>query len=48
MTELRIRVSKDADGYKRELMLNGTKLCDMTHVDVVEFIMQAASSLRYK
>jgi hypothetical protein len=50
MTELRIRVSLEKDGktHKRELMLNGVKLCDLTHVEVVEFIMQAASSLRYK
>ena len=32
---------------KRELMIDGSKLLDLSKAQVVELIMQAASTLRY-
>lgn len=40
----------DSDGKtpKRELMLDGYKIADLSFVDVIEFVMQATSSLRFE
>lgn len=45
-----IRVSLGQDGKTpvRELLFNGHKVGDISYVEVIEFIMQATSSLRYE
>jgi hypothetical protein len=50
MTELRIRVSLEKDGKtaKRELMVDGVKICDLSFIELVEFVVQASSSLRWR
>lgn len=32
---------------KRELMIGDCKVCDLTKAEIIDFIMQATSSLRY-
>ena len=46
--KLAIRVGIGADGktITRELMHEGLKVCDLSYLDTVEFLMQGASSLR--
>ena len=45
-----IRVSLGPDGKTpvRELLFNGHKVGDVGYVDLIEFIMQATSSLRFE
>jgi hypothetical protein len=45
-----IRVTLGPDGKTpvRELMFNGHKVGDISYIELVEFIMQATSSLRYE
>ncbi|MBZ9759516.1 hypothetical protein LB553_01265 [Mesorhizobium sp. CA8] len=49
-SKLRIRVDLGPDGKtpSYELLHNGLKICDLSFVDVVEFLTQAASSLRWE
>lgn len=46
---LRIRVSVADDGkaFKRELVYGDETVCVLTPTEIIEFIMQATSSLRY-
>jgi len=48
--KIAIRVTLEPDGKtpKRELMFNGYKVGDVSYVDLIEFIMQATSSLRFE
>ena len=48
MTELRIRVTKGADGKanKYEFMRNGVKLDDISKAEIIDAAMQFISSLR--
>jgi len=47
--KLRVRVSIGPDGktVERELILNGVKIADVSYVELIEFIMQATSALRW-
>lgn len=48
---LRVRVTLNPEDGRtacRELMLDGVKIADLSYVDVIEFIMQASSSLRWE
>jgi hypothetical protein len=47
---LAIRVTMGSDGKqpKRELMLDGYKIADLSYVETIEFVMQATSSLRFE
>jgi hypothetical protein len=47
--DLRIRVTVADNGkaFKRELVYGDDTVCEMTPTDIIEFIMQATSSLRY-
>lgn len=47
---LAIRVTMGTDGKqpKRELMLDGYKIADLSYVETIEFVMQATSSLRFE
>lgn len=49
MTPVAIRVTVGPDGkiIQRELMVDGMKVCELSYVEVLEFAMQAVSSLRY-
>lgn len=49
MPPVYIRVSVGPDGkvIERELMVEGTKIRDMSYVETLEMAMQAVSSLRY-
>lgn len=49
-TDVYVRVTMRDDGQtpKYELMLNGAKICDMTYHEIVDMVMQAASSLRWQ
>ena len=44
---IRVTLAKDGKTPTYELMHSGSKICDLSFVDIVEFIMQAASSLRW-
>lgn len=48
--KLYIRVSLAEDGKTpvRELMHDGRKVGEISYVDLIEFIMQATSSLRFE
>jgi hypothetical protein len=48
--KIRIRTSLGDDGRtpSYELMHDDFKVCDLSFVDLVEFLMQAASSLRWE
>ena len=43
---IRVTVS-DGKIVNRELMVDGMKVCDLSYLDVLEFAMQAVSSLRW-
>ena len=45
---IRVTLAKDGKTPVRELMLDGMKVGDISYVELVEFIMQATSSLRYE
>lgn len=49
MNKVRIRVTRSADGrvFLRELMHGEEVVCELSPVEIIEFIMQASSSLRY-
>jgi hypothetical protein len=48
--KMAIRVTLGQDGRTpvRELMFNGHKVGDISYVELVDFIMQATSSLRFE
>ena len=48
--KIAIRVTLEPDGKtpKRELLYDGFKVGDVSYVDLIEFIMQATSSLRFE
>lgn len=50
MARLRVRVTMGEDGRtaRRELILDGVKIADLSYVDTLEFILQATSSLRWE
>lgn len=45
---IRVTTGKDGKPPERELMLDGYKVTDLSYVDLIEFIMQATSSLRFE
>lgn len=45
---IRVTMGKDGKSPLRELMLDGYKLADLSYVDLIEFVMQATSSLRFE
>jgi hypothetical protein len=45
---IRVSLSKDGKTPVRELMFDGMKVGDVSYVELIEFIMQATSSLRYE
>ena len=45
---IRVTLEKDGKTPKRELMVDGLKISDVSYIELVEFIMQATSSLRYE
>jgi hypothetical protein len=44
---VRVTMHEDGRNPKYELMLDGTKITDMTSMDIVNMVMQASSSLRW-
>jgi hypothetical protein len=50
MTRMAIRVTLEPDGKtpRRELLVDGLKICDVSYVELIDFVMQAASSLRFE
>lgn len=48
-SRLRVRVSVGSDGktVNRELIVDNTKVADLSFIELLEFIMQATSSLRW-
>jgi hypothetical protein len=45
---IRVTLEKDGKTPKRELLYEGLKIGDVSYIELVEFIMQATSSLRYE
>jgi len=45
---IRVSLAKDGKTPVRELMVDGLKVSDISYVELIEFIMQATSSLRYE
>lgn len=45
---IRVTMGKDGKQPLRELMLDGFKIADLSYVEVIEFVMQATSSLRFE
>lgn len=45
---IRVSLAKDGKTPVRELMYEGQKIGDVSYVDLIEFVMQATSSLRYE
>ncbi|WP_165778476.1 hypothetical protein [Mesorhizobium wenxiniae] len=45
---IRVTLGKDGKTPVRELMYDGLKVGDISYVDLIEFVMQATSSLRYE
>lgn len=45
---IRVSLGKDGKTPVRELMFDGLKVGDVSYVELIEFIMQATSSLRYE
>lgn len=45
---VRVTVGEDGKTAKRELILDGVKIADVSYLDVISFIMQATSSLRWE
>jgi len=45
---IRVSLAKDGKTPVRELMVDGLKVTDISYVELIEFIMQATSSLRYE
>jgi hypothetical protein len=48
MSKIQIRVTTEGKEAKRELLCDGVKVCDVSFIELVEFIMQASSSLRWR
>ncbi len=50
MNQLRFRVDLGKDGKSPtwELMSNHVKICEMSYVEMVDFLVQAQSSLRWE
>jgi hypothetical protein len=45
---IRVSLAQDGKTPVRELMYDGLKIGELSYVDLIEFIMQATSSLRYE
>jgi hypothetical protein len=45
---IRVTLGKDGKTPVRELIYDGLKVGDVSYVDLIEFVMQATSSLRYE
>lgn len=45
---IRVTLGKDGKTPVRELLVDGLKVTDISYIELVEFIMQATSSLRYE
>ncbi|MBZ9873059.1 hypothetical protein LB542_19620 [Mesorhizobium sp. BR1-1-9] len=45
---IRVTLEKDGKTPKRELLYDGLKVGDISYVELVDFIMQATSSLRFE
>ncbi|WP_287323705.1 hypothetical protein [Mesorhizobium sp.] len=45
---IRVSLAKDGKTPVRELMYDGLKVGDISYVELIEFVMQATSSLRYE
>ena len=45
---IRVTLEKDGKTPKRELLYDGFKVGDVSYVELVDFIMQATSSLRFE
>lgn len=45
---IRVSLAEDGKTPVRELMVEGRKISEVSYVELVEFIMQATSSLRYE
>ena len=43
-----VRVTKDGDKTRYELMFRGEKLCDLDHAEVVEIALQFVRATRWK
>lgn len=46
--KVRVTVNNDGKTVNRELMLDGMKVADLSYVELLEFTMQAISSLRWE
>jgi hypothetical protein len=46
--KLRVRVTLDGNFPKFELMVDGLKICELSYSEIIDFIMQATSSLRWE
>jgi hypothetical protein len=45
---IRVSLAKDGKTPVRELMYDGLKVGEISYVELIDFIMQATSSLRYE
>lgn len=45
---IRVTMAEDGKTPQRELMLDGQKVADLSYFEVLEFAMQAVSSLRFE
>lgn len=45
---IRVTLGQDGKTPVRELMYDGLKVGDISYVELIEFIMQATSSLRFE
>lgn len=45
---IRVTLEKDGKTPKRELLVDGLKICEVSYVEVLEAAMQFVSSLRYE
>lgn len=46
--KIRVRVTLEGNLPKFELMVDGQKVCDLSYSEIIDFIMQATSSLRWQ
>lgn len=46
--KLRVRVTLEGSLPKFELIVDGLKVCDLSYSEILDFIMQATSSLRWQ
>lgn len=45
---IRVTLGKDGRTPVRELLFDGLKVGEVSYVELIEFVMQATSSLRYE